>query len=73
MNYLIEQGIDAGRLKPIEKGEVDFIAVNTHSDGSDNSEGRKYNRRVEFEVLGIDKNVIIIKRIDPVPDHLKVH
>jgi len=73
MNYLIEKGIDAGRLKPIEKGEVDFIAVNTNSDGSDNSEGRKYNRRVEFEVIGIDKNVIIIKRIDLVPDHLKAH
>ncbi|MBA7522217.1 Peptidoglycan-associated lipoprotein [subsurface metagenome] len=72
MNFLIEQGIDADRLKAIGKGEVDFIAVNTNKDGSDNSKGRKYNRRVEFEITGVDNNTLIIKRIDPVPEHLKI-
>ena len=51
---------------------MDFIAINENPDGSDSSEGRKYNRRVEFEVIGVDNNVLIIKRIDPVPDHLKI-
>lgn len=73
MNILIGNGIDADRLQAIGKGEVDFIAINENADGSDCREGRKYNRRVEFEILGIDNNVLIIKRIDPVPDHLKMH
>ncbi len=72
MNYLIDHGINAEQLKSIGKGEVDFIAINTNPDGSDNSEGRKYNRRVEFEVIGLDNNGLIIKRIDPVPEHLKM-
>ncbi|MGD2035251.1 MAG: OmpA family protein [Bacteroidales bacterium] len=72
MDFLTEQGIDAERLETIAKGEADFIAVNTNPDGSDNSKGRKYNRRVEFEIIGIDNNVLVIKRIDPVPDELKL-
>ncbi len=72
MNILIGNGIAVDRLQAIGKGEVDFIAINKNADGSDSSEGRKYNRRVEFEILGVDNNVLIIKRIDPVPDHLKM-
>jgi len=72
MNILIDSGIATNRLQAIGKGEVDFIAINKNADGSDSSEGRKYNRRVEFEIIGVDNNVLIIKRIDPVPDHLKI-
>lgn len=34
------------------KGAADPIAPNTHSDGSDNPEGRAKNRRVEIKVTG---------------------
>jgi outer membrane protein OmpA-like peptidoglycan-associated protein/tetratricopeptide (TPR) repeat protein len=72
MKYLISRGAAADRLKAIGKGETGFIASNTKPDGSDNPEGRKYNRRVEFEITGIDSNTLMIKRIDPVPKDLKI-
>ncbi len=67
LNYLESKGINATRLKAIGKGETDFLAPNTNQDGSDNPEGRKLNRRVEFEISGYNEDVLIIKRLDPVP------
>lgn len=49
--YLISQGIDAGRIEAVGKGESDPVAPNTNADGSDNPEGRAQNRRTEFTVL----------------------
>jgi large repetitive protein len=43
--YLIEQGIDAGRLDAVGYGETRPIATN------DTVEGRQANRRVEFTIL----------------------
>jgi outer membrane protein OmpA-like peptidoglycan-associated protein/tetratricopeptide (TPR) repeat protein len=71
MQYLISKGISAQRLNAVGMGEKEFIAINKNSDGSDNSNGRKYNRRVEFEIKGVDESVLIIKRINPVPENLK--
>ncbi|MBN1599600.1 MAG: OmpA family protein [Bacteroidales bacterium] len=68
MKYLITKGIDATRLSAVGKGETNFIAPNTKEDGSDDPEGRKYNRRVEFEISGIDSKTLIIKRLNPVPE-----
>ncbi len=73
LNYLVSKGIQANRIKAVGKGETEFIAPNTHPDGSDNPEGRKFNRRVEFEISGINTNLLIIKRIDPVPVDLRIH
>ena len=72
LNYLSGQGIETNRLKSSGKGETEFIAINTNPDGTDNPEGRKYNRRVEFLFIGIDENTLIIKRINPVPPNLQV-
>lgn len=71
LTYMVEKGVDAKRLKAVGKGETDFIAPNSKADGSDFPEGRKYNRRAEFEISGIDASTLIIKRIDPVPDNIK--
>lgn len=71
LNYLISKGVDAGRLTATGKGETNFIAVNTYPDGRDNPAGRKYNRRVEFEIRGTNPEKIIIHRIDPVPPELR--
>jgi outer membrane protein OmpA-like peptidoglycan-associated protein len=73
LNYLVTNGIATSRLKAKGLGETNFIAQNTHPDGSDNPEGRKFNRRVEFVILGTDNNVLIIRYINPVPDALKYH
>jgi outer membrane protein OmpA-like peptidoglycan-associated protein len=72
LNYLVSNGINGTRLTAIGKGETEFIAPNTHPDGSDNPEGRRFNRRVEFEITGTNPDVLIIKRIDPVPKELRI-
>jgi outer membrane protein OmpA-like peptidoglycan-associated protein len=69
--YLLSAGINAGRLVAIGYGETRFAAINSNPDGTDNPEGRKYNRRVEIEIKGEDLKKIIIKRFE-VPDYLKI-
>jgi len=56
--YLTKRGIDAERLNPLWKGESQPVARNSFPDGTDDSEGRRLNRRVSF---GFD---------DPVPDNI---
>ncbi len=70
MKYLIGLGIEAKRLSATGLGETNFAAINKNPDGTDNPEGRKLNRRVEFEIFGIDNENLIIKR-PSVPEHLK--
>jgi len=52
VNYLIDKGIPPNRLQYKGYGESKPIAPNTNSDGSDNPEGRRLNRRTEFLVVG---------------------
>ena len=51
MNYLIQQGVSASRLKAIGKGDADPIASNA------TPEGRAQNRRVEMYITA-DKQMI---------------
>jgi len=71
LSFIVQKGINANRLKAIGKGAVDFIAPNNTKDGADYEEGRKYNRRAEFEISGADNNLLVIKRIDLVPQKIK--
>lgn len=50
VNYLVDQGVQKGRLKAIGKGETEPKASN------DILEGRLMNRRVEVEVSGMKNN-----------------
>lgn len=50
-DYLVQKGIEAGRLKVIPKGECCQEADEQNADGSDNADGRKLNRRVEFKII----------------------
>ena len=50
-DYLIAHGIPKTRLKYIGRGFSQPVAPNNLSDGRDNPDGRKENRRTEFEVL----------------------
>jgi outer membrane protein OmpA-like peptidoglycan-associated protein len=70
-NYLLSAGVDAGRLVAVGYGETRFAAINSNPDGSDNPDGRKYNRRVEFEIKGVDIKKMNIIRFE-VPEHLKI-
>jgi len=71
LQFLVKSGIEAERLSSTGIGEKNFVAINSNPDGTDNPEGRKLNRRVEYEVTGADKMVIKIN-IPPVPGHLKI-
>lgn len=52
VNYLINKGIKKNRITAIGYGSKNPVAHNTNSDGSDNPEGRKLNRRTEFVIKG---------------------
>jgi outer membrane protein OmpA-like peptidoglycan-associated protein len=70
MRYLIERGISSKRLSAQGLGEKNFVAINSNPDGSDSSEGRKLNRRVEYEITGPDSQRIGIV-LPPVPENLR--
>jgi outer membrane protein OmpA-like peptidoglycan-associated protein len=70
MQYLVNLGIDPGRLSAVGIGEKNFVAINSNPDGSDNPEGRRLNRRVEYEITG-DDNAVIRINLPPVPEKLK--
>jgi outer membrane protein OmpA-like peptidoglycan-associated protein len=49
--WLVQQGgVDGKRMTTKGWGEAKPVAPNTHTDGSDNPEGRQKNRRVELTV-----------------------
>ncbi len=73
VSFLLTQGIEKNRLEAIGKGEKEFIAVNSNPDGTDNPEGRKYNRRVDILVIDIRDDSIIFKKINPVPLPLRIN
>lgn len=51
VDYLIKQNIDSERLVAKGYGETEPIAPNIKTNGDDNPEGRKINRRTEFKIL----------------------
>lgn len=71
LDFLMQKGISKSRLSYKALGETNFIAKNSNADGSDNPEGRKFNRRVEFNLSNIQSGGITIEPIS-VPDELKI-
>ncbi|UCG27247.1 MAG: PD40 domain-containing protein [Bacteroidales bacterium] len=69
--YMSKKGIDPGRLETIGIGESEPAAINQNPDGSDNPEGRRFNRRVVFAFRNPVSGNIEIKTIE-IPDHLKI-
>lgn len=53
VRYLALKGINKKRMLPQGYGETMPIAPNQKEDGSDNPEGRKLNRRTDFQIKGI--------------------
>ncbi|MFH0842615.1 MAG: OmpA family protein [Bacteroidota bacterium] len=52
-------------------GESQYTSVNTNPDGSDNPEGRKYNRRVTFGVVD-PQSGIVLRQETYTPEHLRL-
>lgn len=69
-NKLVNSGINANRIKTSGKGEEDPIAINENLNGSDNPEGRAFNRRVEFKIIQSENPLIVVDSIR-VPNKLK--
>ena len=70
INYLVYNGIKHSRFTTSAVGEREHIAINTNPDGTDNPEGRKFNRRVSIKVLKSDFDLVIRNEVF-VPEHLK--
>lgn len=70
INYLLTAGAASSRFVKKAFGKSHFVAVNSNTDGSDNPEGRKYNRRVTFGIVD-PKTGIIIRKDTYTPEHLR--
>lgn len=70
--YLITKGISSNRLLIKGVGKNNFVAINNNPDGSDNPDGRKYNRRVDIHLQNIKLKNVIIETVIDVPDNLKI-
>jgi outer membrane protein OmpA-like peptidoglycan-associated protein len=71
IDYLTSTAIPSSRFVKKAFGESNFAAVNINKDGSDNPEGRKYNRRVTFGL--IDSNAgVVIRQETFTPEHLRL-
>lgn len=70
INHLTESGASPSRFIKKAFGKSDFVAVNYNANGSDNPEGRKYNRRVTFGIVD-PKTGVIIRQETYTPEHLR--
>jgi outer membrane protein OmpA-like peptidoglycan-associated protein/tetratricopeptide (TPR) repeat protein len=70
INHLTESGTSPSRFIKKAFGKSDFVAVNFNANGSDNPEGRKYNRRVTFGIVD-PKTGVIIRQETYTPEHLR--
>jgi outer membrane protein OmpA-like peptidoglycan-associated protein len=71
IEYLVSSAIPSKRFVCKAFGESNFAAVNTNRDGTDNPEGRKYNRRVAFGIVDPQTGVVI-RQDTYTPEHLRL-
>jgi outer membrane protein OmpA-like peptidoglycan-associated protein len=71
IKYLVSSAIPENRFVCKAFGESNFAAVNTNRNGSDNPEGRKYNRRVAFGIVD-PQTGIVIRQDTYTPEHLRL-
>jgi outer membrane protein OmpA-like peptidoglycan-associated protein/tetratricopeptide (TPR) repeat protein len=71
IKYLESSAIPAKRFVCKAFGESNFAAVNINRDGTDNPEGRKYNRRVAFGIIDPHTGVVI-RQETYTPEHLRL-
>jgi outer membrane protein OmpA-like peptidoglycan-associated protein len=69
-DFIKNREVSPSRFEIKGLGETMPVAINSNPDGTDNPEGRKYNRRVELQVTLLPDNWVIIKK-DELPLNLK--
>ncbi len=70
IDYLTQNGASIRMFIKKSYGKADYVALNSNPDGSDNPEGRKYNRRVTFGIVD-HKTGIIIRQETYTPEQLR--
>ncbi|HZY25353.1 MAG TPA: OmpA family protein, partial [Bacteroidales bacterium] len=70
IEYLTLKGASTRRFIKKSYGKSDYVALNSNPDGSDNPEGRKYNRRVTFGIVD-PKTGITIRQETYTPEQLR--
>ncbi|MFO7620015.1 MAG: OmpA family protein [Bacteroidales bacterium] len=70
IDYFTASGMPASRFVKKAFGKTDYAAVNTNLDGTDNPEGRQYNRRVTFGIQA-PKTGVVIRQEVYTPEHLR--
>jgi outer membrane protein OmpA-like peptidoglycan-associated protein len=68
--YLVSKGVNASRLQARAAGAFENIAENINPDGSDNPDGRKFNRRACISITNSTSKVQIEDELR-VPEYLK--
>lgn len=71
IDYLVSKGTERDRLKAKGFSLSEPVAINKNADGTDNKEGRRYNRRVDFKVLTSPVDAVIFEP-SQVPENLKI-
>lgn len=69
--YLVKKGIKPQNILVKAMGMQNFIAINSNADGSDNPDGRKFNRRVDVKIEKPFSKTIIIEQVK-VPEQLQI-
>jgi len=59
IDYVKTSGVASGRFTKKTFGKSKFAAINTNRNGSDNPEGRKYNRRATIGIIDPGTGVVI--------------
>jgi hypothetical protein len=70
INYFTSTGIDITKFVKKAFGKSNFAAINTNPDGTDNPEGRKFNRRVTFGIVN-PKTGVVLRQEAYTPQHLR--
>lgn len=70
-DFLISRGISKSRIIPIGVGDAIAIARNTNPDGTDNEQGRRFNRRAEIRLINAGIVRVVNEDID-IPEYLRV-
>lgn len=70
IDYFTSTGIPASRFVKRAFGKTNYAAINTNLDGTDNPEGRQFNRRATFGIIDPKTGVVIRKEVYT-PEHLR--
>jgi outer membrane protein OmpA-like peptidoglycan-associated protein len=70
IDYFTRSGIQTTLFIKKAFGKSNFVALNNNPDGTDNPEGRKYNRRVTFGIVD-PKTGVVIRKETYTPERLR--